>query len=386
MSDRILFVDHAGVLGGGELSLLTIAKAFRSGSSVVLFEDGPFRERLESAEVAVEILPVSESVRNVSRDGGILSDLRAVPGLIRQCISLARRARSYDVVYTNSQKSMVIGALAGFFARRPVVWHLRDLLDESHFSRGHIRIAIGVANTFVSLVIANSDATRETFVTAGGKPALSVTIYNGIEPDRFEGITPESRADLRKEFSIPPESTLIGSFSRLADWKGQHIILEAIRSEPDVHVLLVGDALFAADHSYKSMLTALTHRYGMIDRVHFAGFRSDVPDLMSACDIIAHSSTAPEPFGRVIVEGMLAGKPVVATNAGGAAELIESGVTGILVPPNDASAMRGAFVELKQIRAKRDQLAEGGKKAALDRFSSKRMIDEIRGAIRNLVD
>ena len=123
----------------------------------------------------------------------------------------------------------------------------------------------------------------------------------------------------------------------------------------------------------------------MADRIHFAGFRSDVPDLMAACDIVAHSSTAPEPFGRVIVEGMLSSKPVVATNAGGASELIENGETGVLVPPNDATAMQGAFVELQQRAAYREQLAGAGRRSALERFSSDKMIQEIRGAVDQLL-
>lgn len=384
MSKKILFVDHAGVLGGGELSLLTIASALREQSEVVLFEEGPFRERLEAANVRVTLIPLPESVRNISRDGGIKKDLLAIPGLLRQCYKLSRLARSFDVIYTNSQKSMIVGALAGMFSRKPVVWHLRDLLDESHFSGGHVKLAVTVANKFVSLVIANSESTRTAFVAAGGKSSIVETIYNGIEPEPFRNVSPSSREKLRRELRVPDDALLLGCFSRLADWKGQHVLLEAVRNQTDLHVALVGDALFAPDKSYKALLHSLVQRYRMDDRVHFLGFRSDIPELMSACDVVVHSSTAPEPFGRVIVEGMLASKVVVATDAGGAAELIEQDETGMLVPPNDATAMQGALAILESDPALRDRLAQKGHQTALERFSSDRMIDEIKKAVEQL--
>jgi glycosyltransferase involved in cell wall biosynthesis len=237
---------------------------------------------------------------------------------------------------------MVVAALAGALARRPVVWHLRDLLTADHFGASQRRLATAVANRFVARVIANSRATAEAFIAAGGRPELVTVVYNGIDPAPFEAVTEANLDRLRGELGLNGAPT-VGVFSRLAPWKGQHVLLEALVDLPDVHALFVGDELFGADEGYGSHLRARAAGLGVDERAHFLGFRRDVPALMRLVDVVAHTSTAPEPFGRVIVEAMLAGTPVVATDAGGASELIEQGRTGVLIPPDDAPALREAL-------------------------------------------
>lgn len=127
----------------------------------------------------------------------------------------------------------------------------------------------------------------------------------------------------------------MGHFSRLLSWKGQHILIEALTYCPeDVVALLVGDALFG-EQDYVQHLYEQVAVLGLEERVQFLGFCSDAVPLMTACDLVAHTSTAPEPFGRVIVEAMLCGRPVIASEARGAVELVETGKTGWLVPPGN---------------------------------------------------
>ena len=381
MNPRILFVDHVGVLGGGELSLLDIARHFRTSSRVVLFEDGPFRERLEEEGVGVEVWRMATAVSGVSRQGRGWRDLLAVPGVLRLVGRLARLARHYDCLYANSQKAMVVAGLAGALARRPVVWHLRDLLSADHFSAGHRRLAATLANRFADHVIANSHATAEAFVAAGGRADLVCVVYNGIDPVPFESVACEDVERLRSELGLNGVH-VVGVFSRLAPWKGQHVLLDALVGLPDMHVLLVGDALFGPDRGYEEALREQASRLGLTDRVHFLGFRRDVPALMRLVDVVAHTSTAPEPFGRVIVEAMMAQRPVVATDAGGASELIESGRTGLLVPPGDASALGAALARLHAVPATADALAEAGVMEAGGRFGAARMLREVETVIR----
>jgi glycosyltransferase involved in cell wall biosynthesis len=128
---------------------------------------------------------------------------------------------------------------------------------------------------------------------------------------------------------------VVGHFSRLAPWKGQHILIEALaQCPPQVTAILVGDALFG-EQDYVQQLHQQIATLGLENRVKFLGFRSDIPQLMAACNLVAHTSTAPEPFGRVIVEAMLCQTPVVAAKAGGAMELIEHGVNGFLTTPGE---------------------------------------------------
>ncbi|CCH64578.1 Glycosyltransferase [Richelia intracellularis HM01] len=142
----------------------------------------------------------------------------------------------------------------------------------------------------------------------------------------------------RQELEIK-DKFVIGHFSRIAPWKGQHILISALaKCPPHIIALLVGDALFG-EHKYLQKLHRQVVELGLENRVRFLGFRHNIPQLMTACNLIAHTSIAPEPFGRVIVEAMLCGKTVIASKAGGATELVENGKNGLLVTPGNAEEL-----------------------------------------------
>ncbi|MBS6361374.1 glycosyltransferase, partial [Burkholderia sp.] len=169
---------------------------------------------------------------------------------------------------------------------------------------------------------------------------------------------------------------LVGSFSRLARWKGQHVLLEAAAQHPDMHVVLVGAPLFGED-AYEAELREYVARYRMNERVHFLGFQRDVAACMKAVDIVAHTSITPEPFGRVIVEGMLARRPVVAARAGGVVEIVEHDGNGLLFEPGDAHGLAEALAALKADRARRERLVASGHVTALRRFGTKTYVDRV---------
>jgi glycosyltransferase involved in cell wall biosynthesis len=351
----VLFVDHAAAMGGAEWMLLDLARAYgdphdaptggpqgEGARAVVLLEEGPFRRHLEQAGVPVAVVAAPSAVHGVRRGGGLAASLRAAPGVAATASRLARRARRYDVVYANSQKALVVGAVAARLAWRPLVWHLHDLLTADHFSRARRRLAVGLANRFAARVVCNSEATAAAFAAAGGDRRRTRVVYNGIRASAFDAVTDAETQALRRRLGVDARP-LVGVFSRLAPWKGQHVLLDALDRLPGWQALLVGDALFAEDGPYAAALRARAAAPGLAGRVHFLGFRDDVPALVKACDVVAHTSVAPEPFGRVIVEGMLAGRPVVAADAGGAREIVEDGRTGRLVAPGDAGALAAAL-------------------------------------------
>ena len=376
MTPRILFLDHVGVLGGAELSLLDVARHFAGEGQVALFEDGPFRERLEEAGVGVDVLAAPDSVKNVSREGGKGGDLRSLPGVLALAWRVARRARGFDVLYANSQKSFVVGSVAARLARKPIIWHLRDLLTDDHFSPSHRRLAVSLGNTLATRVIANSEATAQAFVASGGREAKVRVVYNGFDPAPFEAVTSGEAAAVRAEIGLG-DAPAVGVFSRLSPWKGQHILLDALTRTPGLHAVLVGGALFGDEERYAASLHEKAVAAGIADRVHFLGFRRDVPKLMHAVDVVAHTSVSPEPFGRVVVEGMLAGKPVVATRAGGVLEIVEDGVTGRLVPPGDVEALAEALRTLLANPEQTSAMAVAGRAAARQRFSRKAMLEGV---------
>jgi glycosyltransferase involved in cell wall biosynthesis len=379
-NSRILIVDQTGQLGGGELSLLDFARHRRERCDVLLFSDGPFRERLEQGGVPVTVEQGPSDVLAISREQGLRKSLAIIPSLAHLVFAVAMKARRARCLYANSQKALVVSALASAISRRPLIWHLHDILTASHFSSAMRAVAVRLANWRANCVIANSQATADAFVAAGGR-CRTVVIHNGIDPAPFANVdAAKSGAELRRQIGCG-DSPLLGVFSRLAHWKGQHIAIEAARSLPDVHVVLVGSALFG-EHADEDRLRRQADEAEVRGRIHFLGFRNDIPALMSAVDIVLHTSVAPEPFGRVIVEGMMAKKPVIATAAGGALEIIEDNVTGALVAPGDAGALAAAVLALLAAPDRRMDMARRGYECALRKFS----LDAYIAAIDRVMD
>jgi glycosyltransferase involved in cell wall biosynthesis len=386
MEPRILFIDHAGSLGGAELYLRDVVQPYRASSTVAVFEPGPFPDRLREDRIATIVLRGDlDSLQAVQKGSRLVDAVRAFPGLARRIQQLLPHARHHDVLFANSQKALIVGALTGVLARRPVIWNLHDMLTADHFSRLNRRVAVTCANLCVKRVIVNSEATRAAFAESGGHVQKTQLVYNGISPRPFEAVSPEDVERVRAPLDLP-DAPLVGVFSRLAPWKGQHVAIRSLANVPGVHLLLVGDALFRGDTAYVRQLEQLVDHLDLSDRVHFLGFRDDVPTLMHLVDIVAHTSTAPEPFGRVVVEGMLAGRPVVATRAGGPREIIAHNRTGKLVPPEDPDQLTRALHSLLRNRTAAATMAERGRRDARERFSVAAMHAGIRTAIHDVLD
>jgi glycosyltransferase involved in cell wall biosynthesis len=370
---KVLFVDQTGQLGGGELSLLDIVRGTSHTAEVVLFSDGPFRKLLEEIAVPVHLLTAG-SAGEVRREAGIAALLSAGPAFVALRNKLAKIAKGFDVIYANSQKAFLVSALAKR-SGQPLIWHLRDMLQADHFSSIMRTVAVFAGNHAADLVISNSQATLDSLIASGGKREKSIVVYNGISPDSFDAFSCSMVEELRRDLGWQGKF-VVGAFGRLSPWKGQHVLIEAVAGLPGVHVAIIGDALFG-EKEYVESLHALVRKYELSDRVQFLGFRRDIPQLMRSVDIIAHTATAPEPFGRVIVEGMLACRPVIATRAGGAVEILTDGETGILVTPGNAEELQKAIIRFQTDADFLTQLARQGRQSALSDFSVEKMIRSI---------
>jgi glycosyltransferase involved in cell wall biosynthesis len=362
---RILFLDQSSSLGGAELCLFDIAKNYRDHCSVVLFSDGPFRHLLEAHSINVQI--IGKKSIELAKDGTLRQSLRSIGETWPRITAIATAARQYDLLYANTPKAFVIGAIASLLAQKKLIYHLHDIISPEHFSPFNIQLLIRLANSRALHIIANSEASRTAFIQSGGKGDRVSVIYNGFDPSNYQ-IDPLLRSQIRKLWNWPGDSFIVGHFSRLSPWKGQHILLKSLQYCPeDVVAVFVGDALFGED-DYRSMLQEKVKELGLGDRVKFLGFQDQVPELMSACDLITHTSTAPEPFGRVIVEAMLSGIPVIAAGAGGALELVEHGRTGWLTPPGNAQALAAAITNCYNHRDQAATLSQAARTQAIDRF------------------
>jgi glycosyltransferase involved in cell wall biosynthesis len=351
---------------------------------VVLFDDGPFHTALAKAGASVNVLDAG-ALRHVRKQGGKLPKGQALKGLMSLVRATAKRARDAEVIYANTQRAMVIGALAGKLARRPVVWHLRDIVSPEHFGRKQLAIIKWCARFGLTHVIANSAASARAFteLTHFDKKRVDV-VFNGISAAPFDALSTVPQATLRRRLGLPQDGFLVGSFSRLARWKGQHVLLEAMVLNPQMHAVLVGAPLFGED-AYEIELHAFVAAHDLADRVHFLGFQHDIPACMCAVDAVVHTSITPEPFGRVIVEGMLARRPVVAARAGGVLEIIDDYENGVLCTPGDAHGLADTLAELRSNDELREKLVRNGYQAALSRFGTATYVDGVARILKRVV-
>ena len=379
-----LFVSQTAEKGGAELFMMDLITHGPEGWGACFFTDGPAARDLSAAGRKAEILAATTSLSTIRRESSAIELIGAATGVLSLAHRLGRAAKGYDVVCANSQKALFVSALATQLIRRPLIWILHDILTDAAFSRHTRRAAVSFANLFASRVIVNSRATGHAFVESGGRADRVRVVYCGFDAGAHPRASESAAKDLRRRFGLS-DAPVVGLFGRLVRWKGQHVLLRALRTLPEVQAVIVGSALFDYD-AYEAELRNLAQTEGVADRVRFTGFADDVPAIMAGVDIVVHSSTHPEPFGRVVVEGMLAERPVVAATGGGINEIVADGETGLLVPPGDPPALAAAISRLLCNSAVASRIAESGRRSAIERFSIERsccdmaaVLTEVRG-------
>lgn len=224
-------------------------------------------------------------------------------------------------------------------------------------------------NGFVHTNVCVSQAVADFSISESGlSPKKIIVIPNGVDVARFAGASP---ADLTV-LGIPPGSQVVLTIGRLDRQKGLATLIEAgavVTSRfPKAHFLLVGDG------PQKSELDHLIRDKGLVDRIHFAGWRPDVPELLAAGAALVLSSLW-EGLPNVILEAMAAGLPVVATRVEGTSELIIDGRTGLLVPPQSPHELASAIEKILSDPVQARSMGQSGRERALAEFSWQKMVD-----------
>ncbi|XOK13678.1 glycosyltransferase family 4 protein [Agrobacterium tumefaciens] len=362
-----LFVSHTGEKGGAELFLADLVKGGPHSWRACFLSGGAAADDLADAGRPPVMLSAGEKMLSIRRNASFGALLRGAADVMAVAWQLSREARHYDVICANSQKALFVCALAAKLSRRPLVWILHDIVTDPAFSATNRRASLAFARLFAKLVAVNSEETGRAFIEAGGEANKVRIVYNGFDPARAKVYEPGTAARLRAELGFGPQP-LVGLFGRLSEWKGQHVFLDAIAAMEGVQAVIVGGALFGQE-AYEARIREQASSLGLDGRVRFLGFRSDVPELMAAMDAVAHTSIVAEPFGRVVVEAMMCGRPVVATRGGGVTEIIRDGETGLLVPPREPSALAAALGRVLSDPALAERLAQKGREDVSQRFS-----------------
>lgn len=236
-------------------------------------------------------------------------------------------------------------------------------------------IAFGRANA----IVANSTAVKEYLLGRGIAEAKINVIYNGLDLDRFASATVDS---VRERFGFPSDVSIVTLVANLRhDVKNVPMLLRAVHRLGDsrAHFVIAGEGELEND------LKAQAAELGIAERVHFIGRCTDVPSLLAASDICVLTSKA-EGFSSSILEYMAAGKPVVATNVGGAAEVIVDGSSGFIVESGDDIALAERLKRLLGDKALAEHLGDEAKRTVSERFSFARQLNETKALYNSILN
>lgn len=378
MRRTIAYVDHADEIGGAEKSLCELIAHLDRDRWEPLVLHRPGAEWLAEAEASGARLSagIPESglyaARREDLSGGraaaALRLLRSAP--VVNGIRRALRAADPALVHTNSTKMHLMAGAAARLAGLPVVWHMRDLLSTSHALRWLHRAVVRVRPE----VIAISDAVAEQFT---GMPCRVHVVRNGVPLDRFQPAPPSET--LRDELGIEAGAPVVCIVGRLTPWKGHRTLLrawpEVMQRHPDARLLIIGEVAFW-DESYLGELQELAEQLGISGSVVWAGFRDNVPELLRLSQMLVLPSDG-EPFGRVLIEAMGTGLPVVASASGGVPEIVLEGETGLLVPTGEAGPLGDAISELLATPDRAREMGAAGRERATRHFDIRRVAEEV---------
>ncbi|WP_353932500.1 glycosyltransferase family 4 protein [Okeanomitos corallinicola TIOX110] len=384
---KILFINPVGAIGGAERALLTIMAAlFNTKPDIKIYliagTDGPMIAQAEKLGVEVKVLKLPEEFNQLG-DSALKKSSKFIGGLklLLQLVSLTPSLWQYlqefrqtieliqpQIIHTNGIKANLITALSGI-KNIPIIWHIQDFYGARPLVAKVLKWASKRATSAIAISQSVAEDVKKTL------PGLAVeVIYSAIDINYFSPVNSLS--------NFPMRVGLVATFAR---WKGHDIFLaaasEIIKTNPNLNVrfCIVGGAIYktrGSQFSEQELKEKATH-LNILDKVDFLGFQQDIAQAYRALDIVVHASTQPEPFGLAIVEAMACGKPVIVSQAGGAAELFTHNYDAIGVPPGEPKALAVAILDLLNQPEKRQLISEQARQTATERFNYERLGGQI---------
>ncbi len=332
---KLCSIQPVAERGGSDQALLRMLRSLprpEFESHVVVPAEPPLRPELEAADVQVHIVPM----RRISRSHGRRDWVRyglAWPVTVVRLAHLLRRL-DVDVVHTNSFHSWY-GWAAARLACRPHVWHGREIVVQS---RAALAVERFLIPRFSTRVLSMSHAIADQLNGVDVE-----VVHETPNPAQFN---PGRAGRFRARVGIDDDVFLVGGAGRVDSWKGVDVLLDAFgrvhATRSGVQLVFVGGAVPGKEDLFASLAATARATPG----VHWLGARDDIPDLLADLDVFVLASTEPEPYGLVLVEALMSGAPVVATDAGGPPEIVAEAASGSgrLVPVHNAEAMAAAIL------------------------------------------
>ena len=356
---RVVQVMATGTNGGAQEHVFNLVSRLDPDFydvSVVSLSPGSAVRKLQRAGVEVTVIDEPDDVIATATLAAHLGDVRP------------------DVIHNHMFRAEVVGtkaavALASAGHRRP--WVVSTVHSSRVRSCEDQELLRQLTPSMDRLVVV-SRAIEHKVVEEGRTGAERVLVYNGVDLDRLVHLEP--CCTLREEYGMEPDASLVGVVGRLELEKGHPTLLEAwplvLERVPRAYLLIVGEG------SRQDALHQIAREQGIERHVIFTGRRDDIPAVTAALDVAVLPSYR-EAQGLTILEAMAMSRPVVASNVGGIPEMVEDGVTGLLVPPHDPPALAAAVSRLLLDHPLADTLARAGHDLVHDRFCVQRMVNAV---------
>lgn len=284
------------------------------------------------------------------------------PGVVRRTIELVKR-HDIHIIHSHDYKTDILAFLVARSYRIPIITTIHGWIVTNWKSRLYIAAGKRVLPYF-DQVIAVSPLIQRQLQALGVPPERAPLVYNAIVAENYQADRHEP-GFLRRRFDIPVGARVIGNIGRLSPEKGQDVFLRAaarVRARhPDVYFVLVGDG------RDRPRLERMVAELGLTERVRFTGHQQDVRPVFQDIDMLALTSYT-EGFPNVLLESLCMQRPILATAVGGVPDIVEDGVTGVLVQPGDHEAVASGLCRmLEDGEAARRMLANGYQRV-MERF------------------
>jgi|SRR5271157_390023 len=390
MKRKIIFIDSASDMGGVEFSTLYLASHLNPDLwtvTVVCPRAGKLSSACQNEGVQTEIVPMPDLYSTSFRVGK--SDTR-LPNLLAwiwdgfSALAAANRLLSFlaerkpDLVVTKGIYAHLSGGLAASKANVKCIWHVQDFISERF--GGLYRLLFGLlACSLPDRIVVDGT------VIAGQLPdriqsRVSI-VLNGVDTQVFR--TGLDDAVVRQQLGIAAGDVVVGHAARITPWKGQHHLLEAFgkvaKRYPQARLLLVGAPTFDNDF-YERKLHSRVEELGLNPQVIFAGFRADLPQVLSAMDVFAYPSVEKDTSPLSLLSAMACGLPVVAFDIEGVREVL--GETGELIPVRDECKMAEVLESLIKDAALRKQMGIQSREKAIAQFSLEQYVAGMESAFK----
>jgi glycosyltransferase involved in cell wall biosynthesis len=364
---RVVYLTHTLHIGGAEEMVSNLVHHLP-------------RERYEPTVCCIgELGPIGEEL---AASGEAVTALNVDPGLRRPfdvlAISRYLRRTQPDIVHTFLLTASLYGRFAAALARVPII--IGTEVNIYADKRPHHVLAERLLATITDRIVTSAVSVKDYYVDQIGVDGARIrVIHNAVNFAQLE--TTADRSALRCRLGLPADALVAGVIARLTEQKGHSYLLEALARVPALaamHLLVVGDGPLRAD------LEALASARGISGRVHFAGSRRDLGDLISVMDLFVLPSLW-EGLPLAMVLAMGGRVPVVATAVAGIPEVVTDGVTGLLVAPADAEQLGRALARLAGDPVLRRRLGDAARAHVLPRFGVDGYVAAVSGLYEELL-